>query len=384
MSALLGRQLLAGFGLEPGTAHLNHGGYGATPLVLRAAQDSLRARMEANPTRFFRAELPVKLRAAAGALAAFVGTAPERLGFVDNATTGINAVLDSLRFAPGEVLLTTSHVYGAVRHALRHHAARWGAAVVEAPVGMPVASEDAVLEAIAAAWSGQVRLVVVDHVVSASAVAFPVAAIVAFAKARGVPVLVDGAHAPGMLDLDVDALGAAWYVGNCHKWLCSPKGAGFVVRAPDAPEIHPTVISHAYGQGFAAEFDKQGTRDATAALCVADAIAFHDGLGGAGLRARNTALARQAGAALAEALGSETGAAPKMFGAMATVRIPGRAADWAEAGRLSELLYARHRIMAPFMAVAGGLWLRLSAFAYTEAADFDALPEAVRDVLDSA
>lgn len=381
MSARLGRALLAEFGLEPGTRHLNHGGYGATPLALRAPQDRLRARMEANPTRFFRGELPVLLREAAAVLAAFVGTDPARLGFVDNATTGINAVLGSLRFAPGDVLLTTSHVYGAVRHALRHAAARWGAEVVEAPVGMKVANDAAVVDAIEQAWSERVRLVLVDHVVSASAVTFPVAAIVAFARARGVPVLVDGAHAPGMLDLDVDALGAAWYVGNCHKWLCSPKGAGFVVRAPDAPEIHPTVISHAYGQGFAAEFDKQGTRDATAVLCVADAIAFHQALGGAALRARNSALARRAGAALAAALGSETGAAPEMFGAMATVRISGRGADWAEAGRLSELLYARHRIVAPFMAVAGGLWLRLSAFAYTEDADFDGLAAAVQDVL---
>jgi isopenicillin-N epimerase len=377
----LGHTLLEKFALErPGT-HLNHAGYGATPRPVLAAQEKFRARMEAHPTRFFRNELGPGLRESAALLAPFLGTAPERLGFVTNATEGVNAVLNSLRFAEGDVLLTTDHVYGAVRHTLRHMAARWGASVVEAPVPMPVESPEAVLEAVREAWSERVRILVVDHVVSASAVVFPVAELVAFAHARGVPVLVDGAHTPGMLDLDIDAISADWYVGNCHKWLCSPKGAGFVAQAPGAPEIHPTVISHAYGQGFAAEFDKTGTRDMTPALAVTEAIAFHTALGGPGLRARNTELAREQAALLARAFNTHMGAAPEMFGAIATVRMPSGPADWAAAARLSELLWERHAIAAPFMVVGGALWLRISAFAYNEAADYAALPAAVRDVL---
>jgi isopenicillin-N epimerase len=379
----LGHALLEKFGLEPGT-HLNHAGYGAMPLVLRATQNAIRARMEANPTRFFRHELGPRLREAASVLAPFVSTAADRLGFVTNATEGVNAVLNSLRFAPGDVLLTTDHVYGAVRHTMRHISARWGAAVVEAPVAMPVANDEAVVAAVEAAWSDRVRILVVDHVVSASAVVFPVAALVRFAHARGVPVLVDGAHAPGMLDLDIDAIGADWYVGNCHKWLCSPKGAGFIAVAPGAPHIHPTVISHAYGQGFVAEFDKTGTRDASAALCVPDAIAFHQALGGSALRARNAALARGQAARLARACNTHMGAAEKMFGAIATVRMPDAQADWALAQRASQALWDRHRISVPFMAVGGGLWLRISAFAYNDESDYVALPEAVRDVLHQA
>lgn len=376
----LGHALLEQFGLEPGT-HLNHAGYGAMPLALRATQDAVRARIEANPTRFFRHELGPRLREAAAVLAPFVGTAAARLAFVTNATEGVNAVLNSLRFNDGDVLLTTDHVYGAVRHTMRHMAARWDATVVEAPVAMPVADDTAVLDAVQAAWSDRVKLLVVDHIASASAVVFPVAALVRFAHAHGVAVLVDGAHAPGMLDLDVDAIGADWYVGNCHKWLCSPKGAGFIAEAPGAPEIHPTVISHAYGQGFVAEFDKTGTRDPSAALCVPDAIAFHQALGGAALRARNAELARSQAAILARAFNADMGAAPRMFGAIATVRMPHQPADWALAQQLSQALADRHRITVPFMAVGGALWLRISAFAYNEAADYAALPDAVRDVL---
>jgi isopenicillin-N epimerase len=377
---VLGRGLLEKFGLEPGT-HLNHAGYGGMPLPLRATQDGIRARIEANPTRFFRHELGPRLREAASVLAPFVGTAAKRLAFVTNATEGVNAVLNSLRFNAGDVLLTTDHVYGAVRHTMRYMAARWGASVIEAPVAMPVAADDAVLSAVEAAWSDRVKLLVIDHVVSASAVVFPVAALVRFAHARGVPVLVDGAHTPGMLDLDIDAIGADWYVGNCHKWLCSPKGAGFIAVAPNAPEIHPTVISHAYGQGFVAEFDKTGTRDPSAALCVPDAIAFHQALGGAALRARNVALARTQAATLARAFNTDMGAAERMLGAIATVRMPNQPADWALAQKLSQALSDRHRITVPFMAVGGALWLRISAFAYNEDADYARLPEALQDVL---
>lgn len=380
---VLGHALLEKFGLEPGT-HLNHAGYGAMPVALRTAQDAIRARIEANPTRFFRHELGPRLREAAAVLAPFVGTDADRLAFVTNATEGVNAVLNSLRFDAGDVLLTTDHVYGAVRHTLRHMAARWGATVVEAPVAMPVPNDKAVMAAVETAWSDRVKLLVIDHVVSASAVVFPVTALVRQAHARGVPVLVDGAHAPGMLDLGIDAIGADWYVGNCHKWLCSPKGAGFIAVAPNAPEIHPTVISHAHGQGFVAAFDKTGTRDPSAALCVPDAIAFHQALGGVALRARNTALARAQAASLARALNTDTGAAPGMFGAIATVRMPNQPADWALAQRLSQALAGRHRITVPFMAVGGALWLRLSAFAYNEDADYLALPEAVRAVLAGA
>lgn len=368
--------------LEPGARHLNHGAFGGCPTELLAHQTTIRARMERQPARFFLNDLPGLLRDAAGALAGFVGTAPERLGFVDNATTAVNAVIASAPLAAGDEIVTTDHVYNAVRQTLRHHAGRAGASVIEAPVGMPVASSEAAAEAVIAALGPRTRLLVIDHIASPSAVILPIGPVIAAARQRGIPVLVDGAHAPGLLPLSLDALGATWYVGNCHKWLCSPKGAGFLAVARDAPwEVHPTVISHAYDQGFTAEFDKTGTRDPSAWLTIPDAIRFHHRLGGATLRARNDALARDAAERLAAELGTALGAPAAMFAAMATVRLSGGTLpgidrlppDWATAGLLRNALWDSARIEAPVMALGGALWLRLSVQAYVAPAELEGL-----------
>lgn len=367
--------------LDPGIRYLNHGAFGATPLAVQEAQDRWRARMEANPTRFFTAELPGALRAAAATLAGFVGTASERLAFVDNATSGMNAVLRSLDLAPGDEIVCTDHVYRAVRHTLDFVAGRSGARIVQVACGMPVSGPEAVVAAVASAIGPRTRLVAVDHVASASAVVMPVAAIADLCRVRGVPLLVDGAHAPGLVDLDVDALGADWYTGNCHKWLCAPKGAGFLAVAEGArPALQPLVVSHNHGQGFPLEFDKVGTRDPSAWLAVPDAIAFHARLGGAALRRRNAALARAAAGTLARALGTGLGAPAAMFAAMATVRLPdpGTAPSWEAAMALRERLWAQGRVEVPVAPLAGALWLRLSAQAYNEAGDYDGLAGLVR------
>lgn len=368
--------------LEEGARYLNHGAFGACPAELLEVQAAWRARMERQPARFFMNELGGLLREAAAALAAFVGTAPERLGFVDNASTAVNAVIASAPLGPGDEILTTDHVYNAVRQTLRHHAGRAGATVIEAPIGMPVAGDEAVIEAVVPRIGPRTRLIVIDHVASPSAVILPVAEIIAAARARGVPVLVDGAHAPGLIDLAVDRLRAAWYAGNCHKWLCSPKGAGFLAVSDDAPwPVHPTVISHAYGRGFAAEFDKTGTRDVSAWLTVPEAIALHQRLGGNALRARNRTLAREAGGRLARELGTGLGAPLSMFAAMVTVRLPAAGGDgarpltpdWPTAARLRNALWDEARIEAPVMALGGALWLRLSVQAYVSPEDLAGL-----------
>jgi isopenicillin-N epimerase len=243
---------------------------------------------------------------------------------------------------------------------------------------MPVAGPDQIVATIEAALDARTRLLVIDHIASPSAIVMPVERIVALARSRGVPVLVDGAHGPGMVDLNVDAIGADWYVGNCHKWLCAPKGAGFIAASPKpAFEVHPTVISHSYGLGFTAEFDKIGTRDPTAWLTVPDAIKFHERLGGAALRARNATLARDSARLTAEALGTECGAPSEMFGSMATIRLPGLPAERSVAASAHDFLWREHRIEAPVMVLGGALWLRISAQAYNEAADYAPLAAAL-------
>ncbi len=365
--------------LEDGMAFLNHGSYGATPRAIAAEAERWRARMESQPVRFFNEELPVAIRAAAQRLAAFVGTAPERLGFVENASAGTNAVLRSRRWHAGDEILTTSHVYNAVRKNLAWLGTMTGVVAVEAQVPFPTPDEASVLGAIAAAITPRTRLLLVDHIASASAVAMPLAAIVKLAHGHGIPVLVDGAHGPGMVDLDVDAIGADWYVGNCHKWLSAPKGSAFLAVAPDAPwSVHPTVISHSYGAGFAAEFDKIGTRDHSPWLATPAAIELHLELGGAALRRRNAALARDRALALAAALGTETGAPPRMFEAIATVRLPWNGPPtWDAARLLRRELWQRRRIELHVTALGGALWARISAAAYNEEADYAELASAL-------
>jgi isopenicillin-N epimerase len=382
-----GRALRSLWALEKDMCFLNHGAFGATPIELQEVQAGWRRLMEANPPRFFIEELPGLLREAAEPLAGFVGVEAERLAFVENASSGTAAVLRSLCFTAGDEILTTDHVYNAVRNALRHVANTTGAVVIEAPVGMPVAEPDQVLDALRGRLSPRTRLIVIDHVASASAVIMPVEAVVALGRALGIPVLVDGAHAPGMLNLALDRLGADFYVGNCHKWLCAPKGAAFLAVAPDwAGRVHPTVISHAYGQGFTAEFGKVGSRDPSSWLTVPAALAFRERLGAEDLRRRNQVLARHAAERLARDLDTELGAPPELFGSMATVRLPtDLPADRTAAAHFHDTLWSRHRIEVPVMPLAGALWLRLSAQAYNDEADYELLASALAPLLrDSA
>lgn len=358
---------------------LNHGSYGACPHAVLAAQDEWRRRLERQPCTFINRTLPRALREAAADLAAFLQARAEDVVFVENTTSGVNAILRSLRFGPGDEVVVTDHVYNAVRNTLRFVLEPVDARLVVAQIGLPMASPAAVVDAIAAVITDRTRLVLVDHVASVSAVRFPVAEIAAVARARGVPVLVDGAHAPGMLDLDVPALGVDWYVGNVHKWLCGPKGSAFLwARADRQTGLHPTVISHDLGKGFTAEFDKIGTRDASAWLAVPAALAFHQQLGGTVLRQRNHELAVAAGRRLAERLTTETGAAEELFGSMATIRLPGRQpADRPTADALKAWLWDTHRIEAHVMPFAGALWVRISIQAYNDMADVDRLGDAL-------
>lgn len=352
---------------------MNHGSFGATPLSVRQAQNDWRDRMEAQPTRFM-SQLPGLLRAAADRLGAFLGANGPDIAFVDNATTGCNAVLRSLTLLPGDEILVLSHGYGAVRNTVRFVAERAGARITEAPVPFPAFDDTAMVAAVAAALTPRTRLAVIDHITSHSALVLPAARIVTACRAAGVPVLIDGAHAPGQIDVDLTAIGADYYTGNAHKWLCAPKGSAFLWVNPERQAgLHPTTISHGYGDGFLAEFDWTGTRDPSAALSVPAALDFHARLGGAALRARNIALAAQGAAVIAHRLNTETVATG---GAMGLVRLPWNGPP----------LSLRARLLAagtdaPVHALGGANWLRLSAFAYNDLDNFVRLGNIVADVM---
>ncbi|HZP74638.1 MAG TPA: aminotransferase class V-fold PLP-dependent enzyme [Pseudolabrys sp.] len=361
--------------LEPGGTFLNHGSYGATPRSVLAEQDRWRARMERRPTYFMSVELPQALRDAAGRLAAFVGSKADDLVFVENATAGCNAVLNSMPFAAGDEILVTDHGYAAVRNALEHAAKKSGAKVVEAKVPFPIDSAKQIIDAVGARLGARTRLVILDHITSPTAIVFPVRELTALCRAAGARVLIDGAHAPGMLALDVPSIGADWYVGNCHKWLMAPKGAGFLWTDPQHQrQMHPPVISHGYNKGYTDEFDWIGTRDPSAWLSVPAAIEVHGQLGGAALRERNVALAQRAAALISERWRSERGTPDALTGSMAAIRLP--VSGDATIGRAVELrkwLFEEHRIEIAMTAFAGALWARISAQAYNELADYERL-----------
>jgi isopenicillin-N epimerase len=367
--------------LEGDCIFLNHGSFGATPKVVLAAQSKWRSRMEAQPIRFIDRELGGHLRAAASELAAFVGAKGEDLVFVENATAGINAVVRSLDFLPGDQIVTTNHAYAAVRKTLSYVCQRSGASLVEANIPFPLDREDEVVEAVANVLNPNVKLLVVDHVTSPTALVMPVAKLVALARSHHIPILIDGAHAPGMLPLQLEELGADWYAGNCHKWLFAAKGCGFLWVKPERQnDIHPVVISNGFGTGFHAEFDWVGTRDYGAWLAITDAIAFHQHLSselGTELYAHNHDLALWAAQMLAQTLAQPLPAPLNMLGAMATIEIPAQNADW-DCRQIHDHLWSKHQIEVPIIPFDHKLWVRVSAQAYNEAKEYEALANALQ------
>lgn len=244
-------------------------------------------------------------------------------------------------------------------------------------------TEDDLLARLAHALTPRTRLAVLDHITSKSALVLPIQRMIDLCHAAGVLVLVDGAHAPGQVDLNVTELNADWYVGNCHKWLMAPKGCAFLHARPDRQDgLHPVTISHGYGKGFQAEFDWTGTWDPSAYLAVTAAIDFHHWLGGPTLRARNAALAAEAAALVAGRLGTETGGGNEPTGAMALVRLPVRGEQTEAHAQALRDRALNAGTDVPIHATDGTIWMRLSAQAYNELDDFRRLADIVQGVLE--
>lgn len=314
------------WGLDRSVLYLNHGSYGACPTAVLAAQTRLRLQLESEPVDFLSLALPSGLRTVREALAHFLGADDQDLVFVPNATTGVNAVLHSLPLEPGDELLVTDHTYAACRKSIDFVAARSGAHVVVAHLPFPVRSEEQIVAALLTCVSPQTRLALLDHVTSPTALVMPLARLVRELQDRDVDCLIDGAHAPGMVPVELNELGAAYYTGNAHKWLCAPKGAAFLhARRDRQATLHPTVISHGYPGGFQAEFDWTGTFDPTPWLCIGESLRYLRDLlpgGWAELMARNHELALQARTVLLEALNIDAPCPPEMIGSMASLPLP--------------------------------------------------------------
>jgi isopenicillin-N epimerase len=378
---------VAAFLLDPELSFLNHGSFGACPRVVLDAQTALRERMERDPVRFLVTDLESLLDAARAEAAAFVDAAPEDFVFVRNATSAVNTVLASFAFSPEDELLLTNHGYAACRNAAEYWAERSGARVVEARLPWPVSDEESVVEAILGAVTERTRLALLDHVTSPSALVLPIERLVRALQARGVPVMVDGAHAPGQLPLSVRRIGAEYYTGNFHKWCCSPKGAAFLATAPARQAaLHPLVTSH----GRTAqrperprlwlEFDWLGSEDPSAYLAVPTALRFLENALPGGfdeLLAQNHALALKARQLLSEQLGAQPSGPESMVGTMATLLLPGTA--WATPEWLYARLLDEHRVQVPVFTVPGQSEraVRISAHLYNSFNDYQRLADAL-------
>jgi isopenicillin-N epimerase len=373
--------------LDATVAYLNHGSYGACPAAILQLQSELRQQLESEPVDFLSATLPERLNAARAQLAQFLGADAADLAFVTNATAGVNAIMRSLNFESGDELLLTSHTYGACRKTMDFVASRSGARVVVADLPFPVQDQSQIIEAILDCVSPRTRIALIDHVTSPTALVLPIARLVSELQGRGVDVLVDGAHAPGMVPVALSALGAAYYTGNAHKWLCSPKGAAFLhVRRDRQSQLHPAVISHGFGAGFQAEFDWTGTCDPTPWLCIPESIRFVGALlpgGWPAVMARNRALALQARTMLLEALGS-VGAGPEtMIGSMAAVPLP-QPPNVAPAARLHGAGlhdWLRERNVECYLHPLPRPLLRISAQLYNSLDEFQRLADLLTEAL---
>jgi isopenicillin-N epimerase len=374
------------FSLDPGYSHLNHGSFGAVPISVQRAQQRLREELDANPVRFFVNGLADRIAHTRRHLASFLGADPDGSALVDNATTGVAVVLNSLDLGPGDEIVMTDHGYGALRLAVDSLARRTGAVCRTVALSM-APGDDEVVDGVLAAVSGRTRLVIVDQVTSPTARVFPVEKIVATLRGSSIPVLVDGAHVPGVLPARVDDIGADFWVGNFHKWAYAPRGTALLtVAAPWRQRIQPLVVSWLDAAGFPANVEWHATADYTPWLAAPAGLYVLRTLGVDAVREHNATLAAYAQQVIGAALGVKAADLPGSGGAVALpMRVvplpPGVATDETSAAAL------RHRIsdgLAVEIAVKGrrgcGL-LRLSAQVYNTAEEYERLARRLPSML---
>jgi isopenicillin-N epimerase len=358
--------------LEATVAHLNHGSFGAVPTPVLEEQQSWRDRMEANPVRFFARELTGALDQARGEVAQFLGVEADAVAFVPNATTAVSTVLSCLRLEPGDQVLVTDHTYGAVRIA----AARWAEAARAEVVTVHVplaADEDEVCGRLTEAVTDRTRLAVLDHVTSPTARRLPLVRLVPELQGRGLTVLVDGAHAAGMLDVDLAGVGADFWTGNLHKWCCAPRGTAVLHAAPQRrAELRPLVASWGEPFGFPLSFQDVGTQDLTAWLSAPRALRTLERLDLARVRKHNVELAVAGQLEVARGLGLDATALPRDPAvSMQLVPLPAGVASTPEqAEALQARIGTEVAIEVAVTTWAGQGFVRVSAQVYNCPADY--------------
>jgi isopenicillin-N epimerase len=388
----------ADFGHDPNLDFLNHGSFGACPTPVLDEQDRIRRRFERDPVAFVVREQEAAFDQARAAVAELVGARAEDLAFISNATTGVNAVLASIALEPDDEILITNHGYNACNNAAEFFARRAGARVVVAKVPFPLSDESEAFDAIMGSVTPRTRVALLDHITSPTALILPIDALTRTLRERGVLLLIDGAHGPGMVPLDLERLGADYYVGNLHKWCCAPKGAAVLHARPERQAaLRPLVISHGANSTrsdrsrFLLEFDWIGTLDPSIVLGVPFALRYLETLdpgGLPGLMQRNRNLALAARRLLAEALDIELPCPESMLGAMAALPLPrARSLELRPGYPFAEPLYSRlvdrHRIQVPIMLFPAppDRLVRICAHAYNGLGQYERLAQVLREEL---
>jgi isopenicillin-N epimerase len=384
-----GRSMLQHWMLDPECTYLNHGTVGAPPRRVLARQQALRDEIERQPSQFILRELngempapwrtSTRLREAIDEVAAFVGAQPDDLVFVPNVTAGLNAVLQSVPLAAGDEVVVTDLAYGAIVIAAGAVCERRGATLRRVHIEYPVRDAGDVVAAIVQALTPRTALVVVDHVTAQTALVLPLAAIAAECRARGVPVVVDGAHVPGSRPLDIPSLGVDWYAANLHKWAHAPRGCGILWAAPERQSIlRWPLISWGHGQGFLHEFEHAATVDPTSYLAAPEGIACLRDWNFDACVSYMRGLAWDAAHVLTGRWGTKFETPCEMVGAMVTVPLPpGAGTSDGDATRLRLALLVEDRIEVAVHASGGRLWARVSAQIYNDRADIERFGEAV-------
>ena len=385
-----GRHLLDEWMLDPAIAYLNHGTVGAPPRRVMAEYRRIQDTIERQPAQFQLRDLadidgqglPPRphMRVAAEGVARHLGCAPSNLVFVDNATTGVNAVLRSFPFVHGDEILVTNLGYGAVTYTANYVARENGCTVRAVDLPPYDATPDEYVALIEAAVTGKTRIVIIDHITSQTALVMPIKEIIAKCHALGALVLVDAAHTPGAIHVDIESYGADWYTANLHKWGFAPRSCGILWADPKHHlTLHPTVISWGLDNGITAEFDLLGTRDPAPFLTAPFALDLIEEWGGARLRGHNHDLVMEAATMVVEAFGRPMKTPGDMVGPMVNVGLPrtfGTTKD--EANALQYRLLNTHGIELPLFPDDGGLRMRISAQIYNDCSDIERLVTALR------
>lgn len=376
--------LASHFLLDPKVIFLNHGSFGACPAPVLEVYQGWQRRLEKQPVLFLARELPGLLENARSVLAEAVGCGANDLVYLPNATYGVNAAARSLDLGPGHEILTTDQEYGACLNAWKYISRQTGAELIQQPLTLPVRSPADLLEEFWGAVTSRTKVIFLSHITSPTALILPVRELCARAREHGILTVVDGAHAPGQIPLDLTALGADFYTGNCHKWLLAPKGAAFLYVRPERQDlVEPLVVSWGWGENRTYKtgsrlvnvMEWQGTRDPSAALTVPAALAFQEQHSWEEIRENSRGLLTEylpkihALTGKPSLYGTESG----LFRQMAAVELP-LLADPAD---YQSHLYREHRIEIPVIEWRGRHLLRISVQGYNQASDLEALLEAL-------